>query len=77
MQILLAILLSQLSMLPVARLLTSGSGHIRNELRLMSTKAHAGDVSLETTKPIIRASLEHDADEIIWEHVYTLTNEVL
>ena len=69
-------LLLTLSKLPVARLLSSGSGYLRTALIQLNSAVSSNAFDLDSIKPLLRSVLEHDADKLIWDHIYRLTADI-
>ncbi|KAF3768304.1 hypothetical protein M406DRAFT_251055 [Cryphonectria parasitica EP155] len=77
MQGLSSVLLTMLSMLPAARLLSSKSGYLRTDLIRLNSTTNSSAFDFDSVKPLLRSVLEHDADELIWDHICRLTTDVL
>ncbi|KAF1351769.1 hypothetical protein EJ07DRAFT_159287 [Lizonia empirigonia] len=63
--------------LPVARSLPSGAGRgtLRSDLLRLELSTEADNFDIERIKPLLRAVLENEPDEVIWNRVYDAVTE--
>ncbi|KAF3768445.1 hypothetical protein M406DRAFT_250425 [Cryphonectria parasitica EP155] len=78
MQDLILTLILKLRLLPVARLLPSGSGHgiLRTDLIRLNSAVNSDTFDFDSIKPLLCSILERDSDERIWEHIYCLIADI-
>ncbi|KAF3768433.1 hypothetical protein M406DRAFT_286387 [Cryphonectria parasitica EP155] len=78
MQDLILTLIPKLRLLPVARLLPSGSGHgiLRTDLIRLNSAVNSDAFDFDSIKPLLCSILERDSDERIWEHIYCLIADI-
>ncbi|KAI1680672.1 hypothetical protein KJE20_09523 [Pyrenophora tritici-repentis] len=70
-------LITALQGLPVARSLPSvaGRGTLRSDLLRLELSTEADNFDIERIKPLLRAVLEHEPDEVVWNRVYDAVTE--
>ena len=63
--------------LPAAQLLppSAGRGYLRSELLRLASLVDSDDFDIDRIIPLLKAVLDHEPDEIIWEKAYTAVTE--